>query len=194
MSHMDNTHIRYTARRGDIRALFGNVDSRRNTLFYAIALGLAALLGSAMATSAAAQASAPTGAKAVEISSEIQVERTDANGKAELVAPSDVTVVPGDRLLFTLTYRNAGSTPAANFVAVNPVHKAVRFTGVDEDWAAVSVDGGKTWGKLSALAVDDGTGGTRPAQGDDVTHIQWKFAGAIPAGKSGKLRFRGVVK
>ena len=160
---------------------------------------------------------APSGQRAVQIDSLIQVERSTQNAdgsvSTDLVKPIDVTVVPGDKLLFTLTYKNASAAPAANFVAVNPVNPAVAFTGAGEDWAEVSVDGGKTWGKLSDLNVagvaDAAAAATdnadtaapqtapvapRAARAEDVTHIRWKFADPIPAGATGKLTFRGVVK
>lgn len=195
---------------------------------YGAALLAASIVGGGLASAQAyaqdtERAAAPAGAKAVALDSKIQVERksTDANGKetTELLDPNAVTVVPGDALLFTLSYSNTGATPATKFVAVNPVNKAVRLTGVTEDWAEVSVDGGTTYGKLSDLTVmadvaapgpdaadpvGDEVGADAPkvavtpapraATYGDVTHIRWTFPEAIPADGKGTLSFRGVVK
>ena len=141
----------------------------------------------------------------VKIESEILVERTeeDASGNPQVKfhKPTEVKVVPGDKLVFINSYRNSGATAVTGFVVNNPVHSAVSFTGVSENWAVVSVDGGKTFGKLTDLSVKDTVadgaaveGTTRPAQPADVTHIRWAFAKPIPGGASGKLRFRGTVK
>lgn len=149
----------------------------------------------------------------VKIESIAQVERTekDADGAevSKLYSPADVKVIPGDRLVFTNSYRNTGAVPVTGFVVNNPIHTAVSFTEVEEDWAVVSVDGGKTYGKLVDLTVamissetDEGdstaadkeTSTSRAALPSDVTHIRWIFPEAIAPGASGKLQFRGVVK
>lgn len=149
----------------------------------------------------------------VKIESIAQVERTekDADGAevSKLYSPADVKVIPGDRLVFTNSYRNTGPVPVTGFVVNNPIHTAVSFTEVEEGWAVVSVDGGKTYGKLVDLTVamissetDEGdstaadkeTSTSRAALPSDVTHIRWIFPEAIAPGASGKLQFRGVVK
>jgi len=132
----------------------------------------------------------------VALSSEVFVERTttDAAGRqsVSLLPPSVVT--PGDHLVFVLNYRNNGATPATNFVVSNPIPESVSFDRSESAGAVVSVDGGRTWGALAALTVRNPDGTSRPATACDVTHVQWRLAQAIPAGASGSLRFRGVVK
>lgn len=149
----------------------------------------------------------------VKIETVAQVERTEkddsGNDVIKLYSPSDIKVIPGDRLVFTNSYRNTGAVPVNGFVVNNPIHSAVSFVEVSEDWALVSVDGGKSFGKLDMLTVavvseeaptGDGSSEqvqaltTRPAQPSDVTHIRWTFPNAIAAGASGKLGFRGVIK
>ena len=58
----------------------------------------------------------------------------------------------------------------------------------------VSVDGGRQWGSLSELTVAETDGTRRAAQPADVTHVRWAFDKPVPAGGTGKLLFRGVVK
>ena len=148
---------------------------------------------------AARSASSP-----VNLSSVVKIERIDKGvaGKeaAVLRDPKDVVVVPGDKVVFTLNVVNSGSEPAAGFRAVNPIPAAVNFVAVEQDWAEVSVDGGISWGKLSALTVntksqDDAVVTiARAAVPDDVTHIRWVFADAIAAGSTSSVSYRGVVK
>ena len=182
---------------------------------YAAALLAAALIGGNLALAQAHAQTAPANVAAkqnVTLASMVQIERdeVDAKGKTvtKLFTPNDVSVVPGDKLIFTLSYKNIGSTPAANFVATNPMPGPVTFTSANEDWAEVSVDGGKNWGKLVSLTVNEkkaaapseGNSETvaqstsRSARASDVTHVRWVFPQDIKAGKSGTLSFRGSVK
>jgi uncharacterized repeat protein (TIGR01451 family) len=169
---------------------------------YGAALIAAAAIGSAVAFAVPARAqTAP--APTVSLVNEAKVERTeigaDGREKTVLKSPSDVIVVPGDRVVFTLKYHNKGASPANGFRATNPMPGPVQFIGASEDWAEVSVDGGKSWGKLAALTVkaksaDGASDISRPAGAEDVTHVRWVFASAIAPGAEGTISFRGVVK
>ena len=135
-------------------------------------------------------------ANQVALDNNVFVERvsTDASGKQRVLLEEPKVVVPGDRLVFVLNYRNAGGEPADKFVITNPMPSAVRFAGAADASPIVSVDGGKAWGALDTLSVVRPDGTRRPAQPADVTHIRWAFQKPIPAGGTGKLMFRGVVK
>lgn len=187
--------------------------SSKRTIFIEAAMVIG-FLGTGLVAAEAAHAApmaaavqAATDARAnVKIESKVQVERTetDAEGKTTVkrYAPADVKVIPGDKLVFVNSYKNTGNEPVSGFVVNNPVHAAVEFISVDEDWADLSVDGGTNFGDLSEYSVAyvdpaDETGNrqlTRPATPADVTHIRWKFKEPIAAGASGELTFRGVVK
>ncbi len=163
----------------------------------------------ASSLSAAVQAAATDPRADIKIDSKIMVERTaeSESGKmvTKLLDPATVKVIPGDTLLFINTYRNTGKNAVTGFVVNNPVHSAVALVEVVEDWALVSVDGGKNFGKLSELTVTADSPAaegeeersepkSRPAKASDVTHIRWVLASPIAPGASGDLRFRGIVK
>ena len=146
---------------------------------------------------AAALAPAPAlAANQVALDNSVFVERvtTDAAGKQRVLLEEPRVVVPGDRLVFVLNYRNAGAQPADKFVITNPMPAAVRFADAGDTRPLVSIDGGKQWGSLDALFVTEADGTRRAAQPADVTHIRWAFQKPIPVGGTGKLMFRGVVK
>ncbi len=149
-------------------------------------LAFAALIGAA----------APALGQNVALTSEIFVERSvqDAQGKIQTILEAPKMVTPGDKLLFVLSYKNGGTQPAADFLINNPIPEAVRFEGTDSADALLSVDGGKTWGALAALKVQEPNGAARAARADDVTHVKWQFNRPIPAGGEGKVRFRGIVE
>lgn len=170
---------------------------------HALALGAAIVSGSTLAAGDALAQTAPAAKSPVNLSSEVKIERTqiDAAGKETTVLrePKDVIVVPGDRVIFTLNVTNSGAEAAAGFRATNPIPGPVTFIAVTEDWAEVSVDGGKSWGKLAAMTVkvkaaDTGVETTRAASAEDVTHVRWVFSDAIAPGAKTAVSYRGVVK
>jgi uncharacterized repeat protein (TIGR01451 family) len=132
----------------------------------------------------------------VELSSDIfvekQVKQSNGTFATTLVVPK--LIVPGDQLVFVVRYKNTGNSPAKNFSVTNPMPPAVTFSGTSDGAEIASVDGGKSWGKLSELRVKMENGTIRPALMTDVTHIKWHMKQTLAAGEAGKLIFRGVVK
>ncbi|MEE9432953.1 MAG: hypothetical protein V3V15_01785 [Sphingorhabdus sp.] len=191
---------------------------------YMAALMAAAASGSlvAMAISVKAEARTVSAAAAllqgVTLSSKAMVERVEksADGSENVVlkSPKDVIVIPGDKVIFTLSYTNKGSEAASGFRATNPMPAPIRFIEAAEGWALVSVDGGKNFGQLSDLTVierheeaailDPESGETvqkassadvtRAAIAQDVTHVRWAFTKPIAPGEKGSVSYRGVVK
>jgi uncharacterized repeat protein (TIGR01451 family) len=135
-------------------------------------------------------------ANSVALSSEVFLERTisEADGKSKVLLLAPTVVTPGDRLIFILNYHNVGATPANNFVITNPLPEAVSYQGAADPTAQVSIDGGKVWGSLTTLKVQEADGTSRAARPEDVTHVRWAMKNAIPAGAQGKLSFRGLVR
>ena len=139
---------------------------------------------------------AAAAASNVTLASNVFVERVkqDPSGKSSTVLEPPRLVTPGDKLVFELSYKNKGVEPAADFVVTNPIPDSVAYAGTEGDSALVSIDGGKSWGQLAALKVEQQDGTMRPALPSDVTHVRWTFTRAIAAGEAGKLSFRGIVK
>lgn len=111
--------------------------------------------------------------------------------RVEWVEPS--VVVPGDRLVFGTRFANRGTAPIERFVVSNPVPASVRVTGEIDPATLVSVDGGKTWGKLAELAIAQADGSRRAALPDDVTNVRWVLPEIAP-GASGTLEFPVTVR
>ena len=149
-----------------------------------------------MAAALIASPAAAQNANAVSLDSDVMVERTtvDANGRNQIALEEPRVVVPGDRLVFVLRYRNNGAQPASDFVVTNPMPDAVAYQGTNDASARVSIDGGRNWGALSDLVVANADGTTRSARPEDVTHVRWVIAQPIPAGQAGRLMYRGIVR
>ncbi|MDZ7587804.1 MAG: hypothetical protein U5J78_01070 [Parasphingorhabdus sp.] len=132
----------------------------------------------------------------VALQSDVFVERKNVkpDGSIAVTLEAPKMVVPGDNLVFVVKYQNVGSAPASNFSLTNPLPGAVAFNGTADGTETVSVDGGRTWGKLSALKIALAEGRSRPALMADVTHIKWQLARTLSVGASGKFMFRGTVR
>lgn len=132
----------------------------------------------------------------VALSSDVFVERSvqKPDGKTAVVLEQPTRVIPGDKLVFVVKYKNVGDTPATDFSVTNPLPKAVAFNGTSDGTEIVSIDGGKSWGPLSDLKFTHENGEVRPALMSDVTHVKWKFNQSLSAGSEGKLVFRGTVR
>ena len=143
---------------------------------------------------AAVPATAFAAPGAVVLKGDVKVETTVVEkGVEKTVLATPKVVVPGNRLVFSTSYRNESATPVQNFVVTNPVPEGIAVAAPDAASLTVSVDGGKIWGKLAALAVKDVKGVARPAQAADVTHVRWTLATIAP-GAAGAVAYHAVVK
>jgi hypothetical protein len=102
-------------------------------------------------------------------------------------------VIPGSHLVVVTDYHNTSDKPVDHFVVTNPLPAALMLADDGMGDFEVSVDGGKSFGKLSALAVTDAKGGKRAAEASDVTALRWIIPQIAP-GASGKLEYHAVVR
>lgn len=143
---------------------------------------------------AAVPATAFAAPGAVVLKGDVKVETTVVEkGVEKTVLATPKVVVPGNRLVFSTSYRNESATPVQNFVVTNPVPEGIAVAATEAASLTVSVDGGKSWGKLAALAVKDAKGVARPAQATDVTHVRWTLATIAP-GAAGAVAYHAIVK
>lgn len=158
------------------------------SLLPSIALGLSL----AIMVASPALASAKSGLK-LEGTAHLITSEIDDQGNTikKLVEP--VTVVPGDRILFSTKYANEGEDPVTNFVITNPLPSSVQLTAEADPNLSVSVDGGETWGLLRNLEVAEAAGVVRPAAHSDVTHLRWVIAEIAP-NTTGKVEYIASVR
>lgn len=147
---------------------------------------------------AAMVALAPAGAMAqtspVELKGDVKVDTVVVeNGKEKHVLADPRVVVPGDSLVFSTSYRNTGSAAIKDFVVTNPLPEAVMLAPDGAEKLVVSVDGGKTFGRLASFSVTGADGKARPAQAGDVTHIRWVLPVLAP-GSAGTLSYHAIVR
>jgi len=108
---------------------------------------------------------------------------------------------PGNVLVYTMTYLNAGKTTALNARIVNPVPKGAVYLldsaeGKDTD-ITCSLDQGRTWHKppvMMQMKKPDGTLENRPAPAESYTQISWVIKKPVLPGQSGRVSFKATVK
>ena len=134
-------------------------------------------------------------ANPVSLTGDVKVVKviTDADGKTRTELAEPTSVVPGDRLVFGTDYANSGPDAVTNFIVTNPLPSAVQLAPDADPALDVSVDGGKTWGVLSALRLPNPDGTTRPATHADVTHVRWELASIAPGAK-GRVTYPAIIR
>ena len=147
----------------------------------------AIVLGAGLAGPAVAQQQT-----AVALKGDVKVVRqVTENGKTTEKLEDPNQVLPGDKLVFTTRYSNSSNKAVDDFVVTNPLPAPVKLAKVDS--FEVSVDGGKTFGALSALKVAGADGKSRSAELGDVTHVRWRVASIAP-GASGEVKYFAEVR
>lgn len=160
-----------------------------------------AMLAFVLATVAPATLAAPassTGSIELTIVGQMEQEYRDAKGqKAKRLVPI-TKIVPGDEVIYTITYLNKGAQPADRVVVSDPIPPEVTYVdgsafgpGTEIEFSA---DGGKSWGAPATLKVKGADGTERAATAADYSHIRWKLGAPVGPGQKGFVRFRAVLK
>lgn len=137
---------------------------------------------------------------AIKLTSLAEVEQVilGKDGKSSVKRVPPAKAVPGTEVIFTTVFENVSNKPAGDIVITNPVpdntsYKAGSAMGRDTE-IAYSVDGGRNFAAPEQLKVKGEDGKPRTAQASEYTHIRWRYKKQLPAGKSGDVSFRAVIK
>ncbi|MEO0998511.1 MAG: hypothetical protein AAFX58_13420 [Pseudomonadota bacterium] len=131
----------------------------------------------------------------LEVRTVVQMERTVTNTAGETtteLVPVE-SVVPGEEVVYTVTYTNVSDGVTDNIVITNPIPRELTYVqgsafGPGTE-IAFSVDGGKTYASPEQLVIVDGAL-ERPALPGDFTNIRWVVQNSLDAGSRGFARFR----
>jgi hypothetical protein len=126
-----------------------------------------------------------TAAPLVALDSDVFIERFVPN-KGRLLQPASA-LKRGDRVVYIVSWTRMGG--AGGFTVTNPLPRQVYFQGSADGREEVSVDGGRTWGKLDLLRV-----GSRLATAEDVTHVRWKVPATEAARGTGQITYSAIVR
>lgn len=129
------------------------------------------------------------------VQKEIVVEQD--NGESEIQLVTADSVVPGEKVVYTITFRNTGAEPAENVVITNPISEALTYVAGSAQGEDLSIefsaDGGKTFGLASDLRIVD-NGIERPATTLDYTHVRWVMQTELAVGGEGRASFAAVLE
>ena len=139
-------------------------------------------------------ASALTATQTVE--KEIVV--TNDDGTETLKRVEAASVVPGERVVYSLNYVNDADDAATDLVLTMPIPQQVEFMEgtADKSGSVVtySADGGQSFAPRQAVMVQTDDGQWVRAGSEDITHVRWLVAGPVGSGEAGTLAFKGVLK
>jgi len=108
---------------------------------------------------------------------------------------------PGDVLVYTITYTNAGKSPALDAEIVDPIPRGVVYVldtaeGRDAE-ITCSIDNGRSWQRppvMMQVKRPDGTMESKPAPADRYTHVRWVIKKPLPPGQSGQVSLKVNVR
>ncbi len=120
-----------------------------------------------------------------------------ANGTETVKRQPAEKVTPGETVIYSIKYKNDSAEAASDIVLVMPVPKEVAYVegSVSGDDTAVSfsADGGKTYVARGRLTVEE-SGASRPARGDEITHIRWTLSSPVPANGEGEVSYKAILR
>ena len=156
-------------------------------LVFAIALPVALLVGGA----AHAQ-------NALDVRTVVQKEQVEVgdDGETTTTLVAAERVLPGDKVVYTITFTNAGDEPADNVVVTNPIDESLTYVEGSAFGASMrvefSADGGQSFALRNDVTVTE-SGAERAAEAEDFTHLRWTLEGSLDAGATGVARFAATV-
>jgi len=122
---------------------------------------------------------------AIATDSAVFVERVEKGSLRSLEPASRLS--RGDRVVTIVNwYRMGGS---GGFTITNPLPRAIAYQASARDDQEVSIDGGRTWGKLGELRI-----GARIATPEDVTHMRWRIPATSAQSGQGRIAYSGIVR
>ena len=129
---------------------------------------------------------------------EMEAEVTNDVGEKEIKRVPAEKVIPGDIVIYTVSYSNNGKEPAENFVITNPVpeHMTYVFESASGDNTNIqfSVDGGNSYDVPANLTKNDADGNILAADVTDYTHIRWTLNEPVAPGATGNVIFKATLK
>lgn len=127
-----------------------------------------------------------------------QVIKIDQEGNTtyEYVEPG--TALPGDVMMYTISFENIGDSPAQGIVINNPVpnnseYRVGSATGKNAE-IFFSIDGGKNFGNPEELVVKDKNGKQWTAKPESYTHIRWVYKQPLAPGEKSEVSFKTKIK
>lgn len=109
-------------------------------------------------------------------------------------------VLPGDVVLYRLTFTNVESTPVRNIVLGNPIPQGLEYVpgsaapGFEGASVQFSIDGGQTFSSRPMIdRVVDGRRQRVPAPPETYTNVRWTLGDWVQPGDQVRAEFRATL-
>ncbi len=162
-----------------------------------IAVSAMVILALALAGIASAQ-DAEKGKVELKMAAEKEVAVTGADGSKTVERVPAEKVIPGELVIYTITFTNKGDKPAENLVVKNPIPEHMKYvdgSAAGENCAITySVDNVKTYDVPEKLTVKDSKGNTVKVMPSDYTNIRWTLAKPVAPESSGIVSFKAKLE
>lgn len=109
----------------------------------------------------------------------------------------EAAVIPGDEVIYTITYTNNSKDVATNVVITNPVPKHMNYEDGSAEGANTKIEfsvDGRHFAAPDKLTVTTTDGKTRQARAEDYTHVRWTLAAPLATGKDGHVSYRAILQ
>lgn len=127
-----------------------------------------------------------------------QVIKADEQGNTTYDYIEPDTALPGDVMMYTITFENIGDSPAEGIVINNPVpnNSEYRVGSAKGKNAEIvfSIDGGESFGNPEDLVVNDKNGKQWTAKPESYTHIRWVYKQPLAPGEKDEVSFKTKIK
>ena len=131
----------------------------------------------------------------IELTTVAEIEKVVVNetGEKETMLVPAAKVLPGDEVIYRITYRNISDKPVENIVITDPVPEHMFYKGGSASGEGMeitfSIDGGKTYDTPDKLikTLDDGS--KVMAEASEYTNISWAMKRDLQPGEKGEVSF-----
>jgi len=152
-----------------------------------------------LAFGSGAEAQEPNGQQNhLDVRTVVQKETTVENeeGETETALVAAERVLPGEKVVYTITFTNVGAEAADNVMITNPIDASLTYLNGSAFGVGMriefSADGGQSFAGQGDLRVATESG-ERAAEAADYTHLRWTLVEALPPGETGVARFAATV-
>lgn len=158
---------------------------------------ISTLVAAALLASPLAALAQPKVAISIKAQKEVTVTVKGKQVKKKIAAKG---FLPGEEIIYTLSYTNSGTEPATDVLITDPIPAGTSYipgSASEADKATYSINNGKSYSKPTLLTYEIKTtaGKTekRVATPEEYTDIRWTIPSVPPGGK-GSVSFRVKVK
>ncbi len=127
-----------------------------------------------------------------------QVIKKDKDGNVTYNYIEPKTALPGDVMMYVISFENIGGDPARGIVINDPVPNNSKYrmdSAVGKNTKITfSIDGGKNFGNPEELVVKDKNGKEWNAKPESYTHIRWVYNKPLAPGEKSEVSFKTQIK